>query len=237
MTNKIVNALTRIKDKGWRNAYNLALHRFSENKTEKRLGVSTLHEVSLAELNISDPDSIRYSPIPYKALFKALATTQKQDFSGTFIDYGCGKGRVVMAAATLPFENVIGLELAEALVVEALENSKKMKTPVCKNVDIICCDATSYELPKNTKVIHFYNPFRGKLLFKVMQNIATLAAEIDHEILVLFANPDEFERLLAENDALPSDWVTLADSFTWPHYESDDGLGNTYRIYKVAKRS
>ena len=89
-----------------------------------------------------------------------------------FIDYGAGLGRVVVLAAMLPFKRVIGIEISPVLVERARENLSRCRVKLrCKDVEILTLDATTFEVPTEATTIYFNNPFAGKILAKVLDNI------------------------------------------------------------------
>ncbi len=45
----------------------------------------------------------------------------------SFLDFGSGKGRMVIAAATLPFRRVLGVEISDRLLQEARRNVEAMR--------------------------------------------------------------------------------------------------------------
>ena len=57
------------------------------------------------------PDREIYVPSPWYVLPRALRYLGVSDHD-TFVDFGCGKGRVVHQAARRPFRRVIGVEIS-----------------------------------------------------------------------------------------------------------------------------
>ncbi len=85
--------------------------------------------------------------------------------SDTFIDFGCGKGRVVHQAARYPFRRVIGIEVVPELAEiarEAIATGKHRYK--CQDVQIVVADATEYEIPDDLTVAYFFRPFRRRAL-------------------------------------------------------------------------
>jgi hypothetical protein len=78
--------------------------------------------------------------------------------SDVFVEFGCGKGRVVLdAARRYRFRRVIGVELspdlsAVARRVVASENGN----PRCHDVRIETADATAFEIPDDMTYAYFY---------------------------------------------------------------------------------
>lgn len=60
------------------------------------------------------PDRSRYLPTAWHVLPRVLRYVGVSD-SDVFVDFGCGKGRVVHQAAKRPFRRVIGVEISPDL--------------------------------------------------------------------------------------------------------------------------
>ena len=72
----------------------------------------------------------------------------------------------------LPFKRIIGIEISSALAVRARENIERRRSRlVCKDVQIYNADAADFDVPLDVTRIYFYNPFRGKILEQVLQQI------------------------------------------------------------------
>jgi SAM-dependent methyltransferase len=110
----------------------------------------------------------------------------------TFVDIGCGKGRVVMLASEYAFREVAGVELNPRLVAVARRNVRRwMRWPrTCRNVRIVRDDTLSIPIPDGPVVLYFFNSFeRGLvelLLARLVEAAATRAAPID----VIYVHPE-----------------------------------------------
>ena len=82
-----------------------------------------------------------YSPTPRSTFFKLLRHLDVDYARFTFIDFGCGKGKVLLLAAELPFQRIIGIEFSPALARVAEENLKSYRGKRrCSNVQVTCAD-------------------------------------------------------------------------------------------------
>ena len=80
---------------------------------DRRFDVDTDGFVTLAELGVAEADRNDYKPAKYLSLRRILPPREVTD-EDVFIDFGSGKGRVVLQAAfSYPFRRVHGVELAE----------------------------------------------------------------------------------------------------------------------------
>jgi SAM-dependent methyltransferase len=96
---------------------------------ELQLGISTRGK-EVAKL--AKPDAVHYATINYSAIHNVLRRLQLQQ-SDTFVDIGCGKGRVLCCAARHRCNEVIGIEYDEKFCAEARANSlqlRRRKAPI-----------------------------------------------------------------------------------------------------------
>lgn len=149
-------------------------------------GVVTEALLFLGEL---DPDAIgeamedatHYEPTPVKE-FGALLDALNAHVEGwTFVDVGAGMGRIVMLASLRPFRQVIGVEVSPALCETARDNLVRWRRahpkPACKDLRIVCADATAFDFPPGNLVVYFYNPFGERTLAKIVDTLAAHEGE------------------------------------------------------------
>jgi cyclopropane fatty-acyl-phospholipid synthase-like methyltransferase len=158
-------------------------------------------------------DSIDYMPIPYRHLARMLS---KVDMGKdcVFLDYGCGMGRVVTVAATYPIRRVIGVELSHEMAAAARQNLARARDVKCRNVEFVEQNAADFEVPDDVSVIHFYNPFIGETLARVVDRIRDSIKRRPRTIQIIFFNHGHFDRIVGD-----CGWVrnTFSDQF-YPHY-------------------
>lgn len=234
MLTRINKAFRYLMDNGIRKTTGYGIIRLSEMWNERYFSIVTSKLIELDKLGIKNPECLPYIPISYssfKALMKHVEIEKEKD---VFVDYGAGKGRVVVLASTYPFKRVIGVELVPELAAIARENvSRAAKRLRCPQIEIVIAEASEYYLPEQTTIIHFYNPFRGKILSEVAHNIKTSLLKFPRPLTILFANPDDFERILAAGNSIPSNWIVSRQDVLWPHCEHSNPDANRYRIYRI----
>jgi 16S rRNA G966 N2-methylase RsmD len=101
----------------------------------------------------------------------------------TFIDLGCGKGRMLLIAAQNGFQKIIGVEFASELVAVARENIRKM---ALENITVINADAIEFVFPPGNLVVYMYNPFQNKVLRPVLEN---LRRQLSGVLYIIYRNP------------------------------------------------
>lgn len=141
-------------------------------------------------VGINDRVNVNYDAYPRLPFLWSLSSLKlaPQDFS--FVDYGSGRGRIVLAAASLPFKCATGVEFSKTLHGEALANlaAYPAEKLLCGDIRFINGDARDFELPSGNLVAFFFNPFLGAILDRVAQNIEDAAHESGRTIYVIFAN-------------------------------------------------
>ncbi|MDZ7761299.1 MAG: hypothetical protein U5L00_13730 [Desulfovermiculus sp.] len=84
---------------------------------DRKYGTDTTGIISSGELSISDAktkhNAIFYLPAPERVTQYMLSSLPIDYTAYTFIDYGSGKGRVLLTASQFPFQKIIGLEISE----------------------------------------------------------------------------------------------------------------------------
>lgn len=132
-----------------------------------------------------------YTPSP-RLVINWLLDGLKKDFSKfSFVDFGSGRGRVILAAAERPFRHVTGVEFCRQLHSEAKLNiagypNNRLR---CKEIKSVCIDAGEFEIPKGDCILYFYNPFDASLMDKVITNALDTAQQRGSRLIVVYYNP------------------------------------------------
>ncbi len=136
--------------------------------------------------------AVPYEPIQEEVFSRMMLELDVQAKDYVFIDLGSGKARSLMYAMDYPYKKFIGVEfskqlheIAEKNISSYLENSKTVK-----NFELIYGDATNYKFPKDNIVLFLYNPFHGKVMQKVVDNINSFINDETFELIVLYRNPE-----------------------------------------------
>lgn len=165
------NTLSYLKTHGIISSLHYALYWLRERSYEKRFQSDTSSKHDAIEPKPTG-DGIEYQPVSYSGLKRALHALPPRAFDGSFIDYGCGKGRALLVAALFPFQKVIGIEYDSNLVLTAQSNvSNAQAALTCHSIEVIESDATHYDIPQDASVFFFYQPFLGETLSRVLQRV------------------------------------------------------------------
>jgi hypothetical protein len=114
-----------------------------------------------------------YDSAPWSAPLRILKHLALDFSRFTFIDMGSGKGRVVLAASTLPFVSVVGIEFSRPLCRISENNlvTCRYLRRRAKHISIVECDAAAFAVPDTACLYYFYNPFNLELFKSVIANI------------------------------------------------------------------
>jgi SAM-dependent methyltransferase len=117
------------------------------------------------------PDRVHYVPSAWHWLPRALRYTGVSD-RDTFVDFGCGKGRVVHQAARRRFRRVIGVEISPDLAKIARAGlDARRHEHRCPNVEIVVSDVTQYRVPDDLTIGYLFRPFENEVLDAVLRAI------------------------------------------------------------------
>ena len=141
-----------------------------------------------------------YEPTPYPVL-ERLANSGYTRKGNTFLDYGCGKGRVDFFLSWQLRCRTIGVEYDERIYDKAVENQKTAVS--AGRTTFKLTDAEHFAVPESVDRIYFFNPFSLELLRKVLGRILESWYGAPRKILFFFYYPsDEYISYLMTVDEL-----------------------------------
>ena len=187
------------------------VRRFQWRWLERHYRIRTEGIVPMSELGIDNPDSGEYMPTDYADFGRIMRGLQLEPSEYVFIDFGAGMGRVMILAATLPFRRVLGVEHSPALVEIAARNIERSRPRLkCQALEITTGDAARFQLPCESLVLFFNNPFHGQALEAVLGNIREISETASRAIWLVCNVP---ATSLFENQLRDQAWLDLKDEF------------------------
>jgi len=102
------------------------------------------------------------------------------------VDYGCGKGGVLISLSKYPFSRITGVEISSELVDIANRNIRKLKI---RNVDIQCCDAAEFKQLDEYNYFYFFDPFPCVVMAAVLDNIVQSLTVNPRKVIIIYLNP------------------------------------------------
>jgi SAM-dependent methyltransferase len=158
--------------------------------------VDTAGLIPLQELTI-DGDNRKYGT-RYEAVlpheFHDMMRTAGDVARGrVFVDLGCGKGRSLLLASEYPFKRIVGVEFARETSDVARKNllCYQNARQMCRDIEIVSGDATSYPLPNEPLVLFLFNPFVGPTMKKVVDNTRRSLERHPRPFTLLYSNPTQ----------------------------------------------
>ncbi|MES2569551.1 MAG: class I SAM-dependent methyltransferase [Verrucomicrobiota bacterium] len=172
---------------------------------DRRRGISTALIVKEQEPEIADVRCHYYAATDYETFHLAMQQVVVRAGEDVFVDFGSGKGRIVMLAAELPFRQVIGVEFSRQLHLAGLKNLAVAQPQLrCADVQLLHADATQWKVPGDATVLFFFNPFDGEVLAKVCENIRRSIAESPRRVTLIYVRPEKF----FEKEIAWQEWLT-----------------------------
>jgi Methyltransferase domain len=156
---------------------------------DARGGTETAKRVTLAELGYGPDQGVDYHPSGWLALRRMLGPGDvgAQD---VFVDYGSGKGRVLLIAGQYPFKKIIGVEISEELNAIARANIERRRHQLgCKDIELVTRDAADYELPDDVTMAYFFNPFHRNTFTAVMDRICNSLTDHPRYFRIIYCTP------------------------------------------------
>jgi predicted RNA methylase len=180
------NVAQRLKAGKVREAVCPLIRRAYVRVQEWRYHIRTDGEIDLSELGIHNEEFKHYGATDYVAFRRIMLALGIDPREHIFLDYGSGKGRAVILAATYQFRRVLGVEIAPELTRIAQDNVERSRRKLrCTDIEITTGNATSFQIPPGVTIFYFNNPFFGEILAAVLDNILSFANKATHPIMVV----------------------------------------------------
>jgi hypothetical protein len=196
----------------WLAAHNLVYHgaRFFRARPpdrtdpfDQKYGTDTGGVRNIATLDVIDQPAalyaVRYRPSSEAFVRASIEKLKIDPASFTFVDFGSGKGRVLLVAATFPFKQIVGVEFSRELHEIAVRNIARLPPGIAR-AGAMCSflgDAAVFELPKSDLVCYFNNPFGPPVLTAVVARLAMHHELYRYRIMIIYHHPrhrEIFER-------------------------------------------
>ena len=166
----------------------------ADDSFDRRYGTDTRQVREIGSLDANRAAAarwaVRYEPSSAKLVWEILERL-KIDYSRySFIDFGSGKGRVLLIAGQFNFNEVLGIEFSRELHEIALQNIALLPPGADRagKIQSVHGDATSLELPKSDLVCYFYNPFGPPILSHVAAKLVAHHERYGNQIIVIYHN-------------------------------------------------
>ena len=169
------------------------VHGYLDGSFDRRHGTDTSGKIPLDQLTLCNDALGRaectwYEPMSAKAFDQIMGRLSLNFGNFCFVDFGSGKGRVLLLAAKYGFRKIIGVEFAEELCHVAASNVEiyNVNAKARGQIDVFCMDARRFSIPDGPVMLFFYSPFTGSVMQEVLDNIATSFARSKRDIVIIF---------------------------------------------------
>lgn len=212
-----------VLQRGPSQTFRVALSTLEDLVFDWRYGTDTRRRVDLSRLEFQSRN---------KCLAKMYGATKAQPFlrlveqlalpkTGSFVDIGCGKGRVLMLAALAGFRNVVGLEFSPELCTIARHNWNRFQshTPTSTACEVLEVDATQYAFQSDQTVFFLYDPFLPAILEQVIRRIGESLEAHPRKAWLIYGAPKYHE--------------TVAETRVFQRHQGWIVKGTDYRVYET----
>lgn len=174
---------------------------------DRKLGIETAVLVRVVETDSKNQIHGRgYQVSDVRTVEWALASSGVVFERTTFVDIGCGKGRVLILASRKPFKRIIGIDYSQNLLNICGRNLKHLGLET--RCETYLHDAASFPFPEGELMLLLYNPFDSPLFETVLERIR----EINAPVTLAYLGP--------ERESLECQWLREIGRF---------GSGRLYR--------
>ena len=180
----------------------IALHRLHSGRLDRVVvamdAAESAKEIPLSEITTvgtNEQHGVNYVPTPARVFEQLVGELPIQPGDYSFIDFGCGRGRLLPLAAELGFRRVVGVEfgveLAEAAQARITDYERQAEDPP----EMAChtMDAADFVIPDGPCVAFFFNPFAEPVLSKVIANLEQARKAAPRKIFAIYYNPAHAE--------------------------------------------
>jgi SAM-dependent methyltransferase len=131
-------------------------------------------------------------PYLFSEIMQAIAESAPHPILSelTFIDFGSGKGRVLLMAAEFPFHKIVGVELLPELHEIAARNVQKYRSGAhAGRIELWNGDARAFPIPPSPLFVYLNNPFSEPVLESVLASLSASLRQHPRKLLLVYANP------------------------------------------------
>ena len=158
----------------------------------RQFGTDTTAKVATADLGIEDAvrreQAILYLASPPRVTRWMLDNIGVDYRHFTFVDLGCGKGRVLLIASEYPFQRVVGVEISSELSEIARQNAVRYQpaSRAGRRIDVENVDALQFEFPTTNLLVHMYHPFEPELTREVLRHLEASVAALPRRVVIAY---------------------------------------------------
>lgn len=151
-------------------------------------GVQDVHDMKLQGSHRYDAEV--YQGASYYLLEKLFTHIHSIGNFKSIIDFGAGKGRVMIVAAAHGFKRITGVEFAAGIWEQGVQTIERLKNNYPDTIFLpLFENAAQHRIDDETQVFFFFNPFKEPVMRKVADNIIASGKRRPRKLYVLYVNP------------------------------------------------
>lgn len=163
-----------------------------DDSFDRRFRTETSGSVEPEQLGIADASlrgkAILYLPSPARVTRWMLRNAGIDHAQYSFVDLGCGKGRVLLVASEFEFERIVGVDISAELCQIARRNVAAFDAPAqrCRDIRVENIDATQLDFPPGNLLLHLYHPFSPELTYRILERLGEQLAQQPRQVVVAY---------------------------------------------------
>jgi 16S rRNA G966 N2-methylase RsmD len=186
-------AVRSVRERGLLQTMKVATSVVADLSFDWRYGTDTTRWVKVADLGVVGENQIHgvdYQPSkarPLRKLFNSLDLPRE----GVFVDFGSGKGRVLLIAVECGFRKLVGVEFSPELCECTRRNMQifKQHGGLTAHIDIVLSDVANYRIQPDQRVFFMYNPFDEAVMAQVVVNLRRSVELAPRKIWLIYNTP------------------------------------------------
>jgi SAM-dependent methyltransferase len=168
------------------------LDRVVDPLIDRALGMETAGFESVDALGLEPDLAFDYRVSGWRSLQAILKRGDVTDVD-VFVDFGCGKGRVLYLAGRYPFRRIIGVDLSPAMIERARRNLRNSPRFVVE-----VANAAEWPIPDDLTFAFFYNPFPNAVFSRVIENVLESLRQHPRRFHLIYRRPHRMHAFLLE---------------------------------------
>jgi 16S rRNA G966 N2-methylase RsmD len=219
-----------IVEKGPKRTFQSIISVIEDLLFEKKYGLNTAANIEVSNLDIKSKDKAHftcYQPTRVRH-FRKLMEFLNLPASNVFVDFGAGKGRVLILASMYNFKRVVGVEISSKLCKTAKDNIAFYKTRSKMSVDVqvVESDVLLYRITDDENVFFFFNPFDSYIMEKILEKIMISLKNTPREAWIIINNSQYDDLIEREKFEIIEEFKYGGTEFTVIRipYPADDTL-------------
>jgi SAM-dependent methyltransferase len=159
---------------------------------DRATGMDTTGYITAESLGLDRNQAFDYRAAGWRSL-QVILKRGEVTHGDVFVDFGCGKGRVLYLASGYPFKEVIGIDLSPEVVEAARRNLRRWR-----HIRVEVANAADWSIPGDLTFAFFHNPFPNAIFERVTENVLESLSRHPRKFRVIYRRPHRMHGYLLE---------------------------------------